>query len=149
MGTRSYIAQQTTTGIIAVYCHWDGYPSHNGRILRDHYSNAEKLAQLIAHGDMSILGPEIGSQHDFNARADGECTFYHRDRGEKWEHVKPQTYKTTKELLKYAGKSGAEYVYLYDGETWYYFARGAQYFGKSDGSPFSAMRLLPYLEEDA
>lgn len=149
MGTRSYIAQQTATGIIAVYCHWDGYPSHNGRILRDHYSNTEKLAQLIAHGDMSILGPEIGSQHEFRACPDGECTFFHRDRGDKWEHVKPQTCMTIRTLLKRAERCGAEYVYLHDGETWHYAVRGLQCFGLSNRHPFSEMRPLPDLEEDA
>lgn len=149
MGTRSYIAQQTATGIIAVYCHWDGYLSHNGRILYHHYSDPEKLAQLIAHGDMSILGPEIGTKHDFNARAEGECTFYHRDRGERWEHVKPQTCMTIRRLLIRAEKCGAEYVYLHDGETWHYAVRGPQRFGLSNGHPFSEMRPLPDLEENA
>ncbi len=30
-------------GIIkSIYCHWDGYPSNNGKILLEHYNSQEK-----------------------------------------------------------------------------------------------------------
>ena len=83
MGTRSFIAKKVNEEkYIAVYCHWDGYPSHNGKILKEHYSNSNRLDLLLSHGDMSVLGSEIGNMHDFENRDDGNvCTFYGRDRG--------------------------------------------------------------------
>ncbi|MBV7326734.1 hypothetical protein KFU94_00450 [Chloroflexi bacterium TSY] len=126
-----------------VYCHWDGYVSHNGRILKEHYSERKKLAKLIAGGDISSLGPDIGSKHDFDARPEGETTFYHRDRSEGWESVRPQCFNSWVALLNHAGNCGCEYVYLFDGTDWQYAARRAQYFGMSDGTPFSYFKPLP------
>ena len=83
MATRSTIALEFADGTVQqVYCHWDGYLDHNGRILEEHYSDPFKLRELIDLGDLSSLAPNIGTKHDFDAGADGECTFYGRDRGE-------------------------------------------------------------------
>lgn len=83
MATRSTIAIERDDGTIAmVYCHWDGYLNHNGRILYEYYSDPEKLEQLIALGDLSVLGSEIGEKHDFGSSIDNWCKFYGRDRGE-------------------------------------------------------------------
>lgn len=84
MGTRSTIALEFADGTVQqVYCHWDGYLSHNGEILRDHYSDPFKLRELIEVGDLSSLAPEIGTKHDFDNAPKGVCNFYDRDRGEK------------------------------------------------------------------
>ncbi len=83
MGTRSTIALEFADGTIGqVYCHWDGYLEHNGKILFDHYSDPFKLRDLIDLGDLSSLDANIGTKHDFGSRVKGECTFYGRDRGE-------------------------------------------------------------------
>jgi hypothetical protein len=83
MATRSTIALEFADGTVEqVYCHWDGYLDHNGRILQAHYSDPFKLQKLIDLGDMSSLGKDIGSQHAFSQAPEGECTFYGRDRGE-------------------------------------------------------------------
>jgi len=97
MGTRSMIAIQNpySKDVRAVYCHWDGYLEHNGAILHKHYSASPKVNQLIAMGDLSSLGTQIGEAHPFSphgskedealyehAKDQGYCTFYKRDRGE-------------------------------------------------------------------
>ena len=83
MGTHCTIALEDKHGhIAAVYCHWDGYPKHAGRILLQHYSDPFKLTMMIAHGDLSSLGPNIGTQHAFDAHDPSVCTFYARDRRE-------------------------------------------------------------------
>lgn len=87
MGTRSRIGIMNDDGTItSVYCHWDGYLEHNGKLLREHWSDEKKLRKMMKIGDMSVLGEEIGKKHDFKnaegARGNG-CTFYKRDRGEK------------------------------------------------------------------
>jgi hypothetical protein len=83
MGTRSTIALEFADGTVEqIYCHWDGYLEHNGKILQEHYSDPFKLRDLIDMGDMSSLGERIGTQHAFEKAPEGECTFYLRDRGE-------------------------------------------------------------------
>ena len=46
MGTRSVIAVMHGTNAKAVYCHWDGYLEHNGKILQEHY-NSVKANELV------------------------------------------------------------------------------------------------------
>ncbi len=95
MGTRSKIALEYADGTIEqVYCHWDGYLEHNGKILAEHYSNPFVLRDLIDLGDVSSLRPTVGTKHAFSkleVPMDGEAydalygemtTFYGRDRGE-------------------------------------------------------------------
>ena len=54
MGTRSLIGKQLKDGsILGVYCHYDGYPEFNGRILRDNFDTEDKVNKLIDGGDMS------------------------------------------------------------------------------------------------
>ena len=48
MGTRSTIALEYADGTVhQVYCHWDGYLEHNGRILQEHYLDPFKLQEQI------------------------------------------------------------------------------------------------------
>lgn len=83
MGTRSNIGILEPNGSVTyIYCHWDGYVSHHGPILRDHYATVEKVRALIALGSISVLGEELGEKHDFDGPHDGVCNVYGRDRGE-------------------------------------------------------------------
>ena len=96
MATRSTIALEFADGTIGqVYCHWDGYLAHNGKMLMEYYSNPFILRDLIDLGSLSSLRPTIGTKHPFsmfeaNMTQDqfyqlyGDmCTFYERDRGER------------------------------------------------------------------
>lgn len=96
MGTRSTIALEFADGTVEqVYCHWDGYLEHNGKILFENYSNPFILRDLIDLGDLSSLRPTIGTKHAFSQfdlpkeeveafvkLTEDMCTFYGRDRGE-------------------------------------------------------------------
>lgn len=84
MATRSTIAVEYEDGRVQqIYCHWDGYPTHNGMLLLKHWDTHAKVAQLMELGDLSSLNEEIGQQHDFNScEHPGWCTAYGRDRGE-------------------------------------------------------------------
>jgi hypothetical protein len=106
MGTRSDIIVHRADGSWArIYCHWDGHIDHNGRILFEHYSEQSKAEALVALGDLSSLGPEIGDKHDFDwqmkyagrhgkqpdaayERLDRMCNAYGRDRGETGVNAK-------------------------------------------------------------
>jgi hypothetical protein len=95
MATRSTISLEFADGTIGqVYCHWDGYLAHNGKMLQEYYSNPFILRDLIDLGDISSLRPTIGTKHpfsqfdngmsteEFNALYQDMTTFYGRDRGE-------------------------------------------------------------------
>jgi hypothetical protein len=128
MATRSSIAMKTENGIRGIYCHWDGYPEHNGKILSESYTDADKVKSLIDLGDLSSLRKDIGQKHSFDAKYsdqpelsemfDDWTTAYHRDRGEAWANTAPQTYATVKEWQEAFDGSGCEYFYLFDNNTW-------------------------------
>ena len=115
MGTRSTIAIQNTDGTVTgIYCHWDGYLSHNGDILQKFYTTEEKVRALIALGDLSSLGEQIGSKHDFNNAPDGECNAYGRDRGET--NIDAKTCASWAAMLE---DFGQEFDYLFvPGKGW-------------------------------
>ncbi len=123
MGTRASIVRENLDGSFdTAYTHWDGYPSHHGPILLEHYSDPAKLDALLALGDMSSLDAEIGDKHDFDKTPDGVCNFYHRDRGEPWKDVKPQHFTNAAELAKMLKEAWTEWVYVFrmaDGK-WYF-----------------------------
>jgi hypothetical protein len=71
-----------------IYCHSDGYLSYVGQVLLDNYDSS-KANFLVAQGDCSMLGKEIGEKIDFNERMEydtdnkaKQCRFYKRDRDE-------------------------------------------------------------------
>lgn len=127
MGTRSRIGIETNGVIVSIYCHWDGYPSHNGAILQTHYDRA-RTEELICLGDMSVLAERIGEKHPFSALDadisreefdelyDGQCVFYGRDRGEKGTEFK--TAKSFNQFLDQCEGCGAEYYYLLKNDEW-------------------------------
>lgn len=62
MGTRSYIIVKLRDGKWKrVYCHWDGYLKHNGRILNDHYSSQALAEKLVKPGSKAILSIMVGT----------------------------------------------------------------------------------------
>jgi len=97
MATRSTIALEFADDTVQqIYAHFDGYLEHNGRILKEHYSDPFKLQELIELGSISVLAPEIGVKHPFDnphrwgtpdylaheAEYKHMTKFYGRDRGE-------------------------------------------------------------------
>ena len=135
MATRSAIGIKLENGdIMAVYCHWDGYPSHNGAILAENYTDPEKIKALISLGDISSLRPEIGIQHSFDTYYLSEeekenykdmTTYYGRDRDEKGTEYK--TFENFDAFEEYYDPTGAEYFYLYDQGEWLVCAYGDEF----------------------
>lgn len=129
MATRSAIGVAYGDVIKAVYCHWDGYPEYNGKILVESYDRP-KASELLTHGDISSLRPEIGVEHPFS-RFETEisdeaydklygdmCTFYHRDRGEELREWR--VFDTSEAMIEHFQGNGCEYYYILgnDGQ-WY------------------------------
>jgi len=97
MSTRSTIAAKIDNGYVAVYCHHDGYPSYNGRILLTCYNTQEKIEELLKHGFMSSLDETID-----------KCEFYHNE---------SPSYAPTYEQVVRGNRQ--EYNYLWENGQWY------------------------------
>jgi|LauGreDrversion4_2_1035121.scaffolds.fasta_scaffold13299_1 hypothetical protein len=131
MATRSTIAIELADGTVRqVYCHWDGYLDHNGKLLLNHYSDPLVAAELINVGDISSLRETVGEKHPFDARYDATdaryqwTTYYGRDRNE------PDCgYKAYKDFDAYKNEhqyEEFEYVLRTDG-FWYVSSYGGEY----------------------
>jgi hypothetical protein len=129
MGTRSAIGVMHGDVCKAVYCHWDGYLEHNGRILQEHYDST-KANFLVALGDISSLRETIGEEHPFSmfevnmsreeydAKYGNMTTFYGRDRKE--EDVSWKTFHSYDKFYDYFDGACCEYYYIMKDGVWYY-----------------------------
>lgn len=124
MSTNSRIGIYENNEVKSIYCHWDGYIEHNGELLYRFYTTAEDVKELIALGDLSVLGKRIGEKVDFNKMSfdqtyrekyDGQCVAYHRDRGEDFNVLtsNEETIADDQEY-NYLFKNGEWYVSYYD-----------------------------------
>lgn len=110
------ILQVALNSYKGIYCHSDGYPEWVGRILKEHYTDIDKVKRLIELGDISCLGEEIGERHPFGSNAKEHAKWtraYGRDRedpgtepkeGSSWNDV--------------AGQIDYEYIYLFEDGVW-------------------------------
>jgi len=113
MATRSYIGVRNTDGSVDyIYCHFDGYPDGVGKTLTKYYSKMNQVSELMELGDLSVLGEQIGEQHDFDSPVKGWCRAYGRDRGEVNVGVKNSNFR---ELIN---DQNVDYVYVFDGDYW-------------------------------
>ncbi len=125
MSTRSEIGIQNKSGVIeSIYCHWDGYLEYNGLMLYLYYNTEEKVRELIKNGDLSSLSekiePDKNKEHSFHNPQKDVCVYYHRDRGEIWEQVKPSKTDNITIWKKNLEKSWQEYAYLFKNGKWYF-----------------------------
>jgi len=111
MATRSRIGKKLEDGTIkSIYCHWDGYPEHNGEILKEYYKTEAKIDALLELGNLSSLAQDIGMQHDFKDPEPGWCVAYGRDRGET--NTKARISTTLSDMIQ------EEYNYVWDNGKW-------------------------------
>ena len=116
MGTRSRIGiQLSDDSILSVYCHWDGYPSFNGKVLREFYDTKEKVTQLINGGNISALHTNAGWQNETLSETG---PLYYTSRGETIDENAPELNKNKSEYLKTADNCGEEYAYLFTSAGW-------------------------------
>ena len=110
MGTRSTIALEFADGSVSqVYCHWDGYLSNNGEILRDSYTDPFKVARLLEGGDMSSLSDTVEG-----------CEFYTK-RGESIEDTCARRYQNVSEYFNECQQEEYDYILRPVGDkgVWY------------------------------
>ena len=127
MATRSRIGiEMSDYTVVSSYCHWDGYPSGNGKILVEHYQNREDVQELIDGGSMSSLrtrgtwdhsSPLRDENGEYISDAAGYLKYendrepqplYHSERGDGQEPTHTSFYEFV------SGNSGEEYAYLFD-----------------------------------
>jgi hypothetical protein len=117
MSTRSTISIQTPEGDIrTIYCHYDGYLSHNGALLHTYYNTEEKVNALIDLGDLSSLRekliPNQDAPHSFVKPQEGVTVAYHRDRGEALCIDRP---------ISIHDINSQEYNYIFKDGAWHYW----------------------------
>jgi hypothetical protein len=102
MATRSTIALEMADGkVLQIYCHWDGYLEHNGKILLMSYSNPAKLEELVSRGDLSSL-----------ANAIGQCSF------SLYEHVPAREFSSFDDYWDNGMSEEFDYILRKNGD-WY------------------------------
>ena len=120
MATRSNIGIVNDNGsVTGIYCHWDGYPEHNGKLLLKHYNNSGIVNELMDLGDLSSLNKNLycdDNNHSFENPATGVCVAYGRDRGEK--NADSKSFTNISEFEKYANRTTADYQYLFNNGKW-------------------------------
>jgi hypothetical protein len=112
MATRSRIGIENEDGSVSsVYCHWDGYPSHNGDLLVKHYSDRENVEALISLGSISSLRKNLvntSGTHSFESPQEDVTIAYHRDRGEDLQEA-----RIDESIEAYAKSDYEEYGYVF------------------------------------
>ena len=121
MSTRSRIGLMLEDGTIKhSYCHFDGYPHGVGHTLVGHYSEIEKVKELLSFGDMSFLSPKLNpeGEHSFGNPEKDVTVFYGRDRAET--DVDSVT-TPMDEYLSVKYSSCIDYQYVFTGGNWWVY----------------------------
>ena len=114
MATRSRIGLQLSDdSIVSVYCHYDGYPAYNGRILRTHYDTREKVEALVDGGDVSCLWTDDGFYTSEGKTQRGYYGPLHYS--ERGEDCPPRHDETMTEFFK----NGEEFGYIFQNGEWF------------------------------
>jgi hypothetical protein len=120
MATRSNIAiVNEDKSISSIYCHWDGYPEYVGKVLRNHYTTADSVNELLKLGNLSNIGQNLFSEgHTWAVPIEGVCLAYGRDRREKDQEA--IVFEDLGEFEDSADNSWVDYQYLFENNKWSY-----------------------------
>ena len=103
MGTRSNIAYEKENGkVVVMYCHYDGYPEYNGRVLQEHYSHPTQAKALVDNGYQSALKETLEESNEGRVHQEEPKTF---SSVHNW-------------LLDLSCDSYIEWVYLFTNNEW-------------------------------
>ena len=102
MSTRAAIGIKNEQGITAMYCHYDGYPSHVGKVLQNHFKTLEQVKEIVKRAPaVRSLSPE------------GEIERFDEDISGQYRANDPQ------EAL-----AGFDYLYLFENDAWTCYKEG-------------------------
>tara|TARA_R110000796_G_scaffold175202_1_gene292251 strand:- start:251 stop:607 length:357 start_codon:yes stop_codon:yes gene_type:complete len=103
MGTSSTISIKSKTTKRTIYCNFDGYLKHNGRILLNYYTDINDINAMINHGDISLLDVNLD-----------KTIFYSRDMDDMG--CSARTYDSD----DYGEREDYNYMYVVEEGKWYY-----------------------------
>ena len=121
MSTHCGVAIKTEKGYKAIYVHHDGYERYMWPMLTKNYNTEDLADKLVSLGDASFIAEKLEptGEHSFDKPEDGVCIFYHRDRGEDWNRVRPTEYGTIKSIC-----GDYFYVYVWEDGKWTAYKNG-------------------------
>jgi hypothetical protein len=106
MSTSARIAKREDDGTVrSVYCHFDGYPSYVGKLLRHHYTDSEIVDIVMNFGNFRALEEHVS-----------DISFYITASSPMDERA--MRHASMGDFLEYGSKSASEYLYLFDQNRW-------------------------------
>jgi hypothetical protein len=122
MATRGNIGILNEDGsVTGIYVHFDAYPEYVGKILVNHYNNADIVMELMELGDLSTLAENMycdDNSHCWDNPVDGVCVAYGRDRGEK--NMDARVFNNIEEYKNRGHRVWADFQYLFNNGKWMY-----------------------------
>ena len=101
MSTTAAISFMERTDFIkTAIVNFDGYPSNTGRMLKEHYTNSDKVRDLLEGGDFRSMEEELDDIEYYGALSD-----------------RMTSSNSLHEAVNQVSCS-ADYHYVFDGETW-------------------------------
>ena len=127
MATRSAIGYALPSGKVrAVYCHWDGSPSHQLPILEAHYNSLPKVRALVKPGSMSSLRTSRTWESD--ATRDPQPLYHHERGAGPWcagdgsDYSDPPSTVTEADVEPHWRGYGCEHLYVFrSGSGWQHY----------------------------
>jgi len=127
MATRSAIGYALPSGKVrAVYCHWDGSPSHQLPILKEHYNSLPKVRALVKPGSMSSL--RTSQIWESDASRDPQPLYHHERGAGPWcagdgsNYGDPPSTVTEADIEHHWRDYGCEHLYVFrPGYGWFHY----------------------------
>lgn len=98
-----------------IFCHWDGYISGVGQLLKEYYNTEDQIRKLLDLGGISSLGrnlyPNKSRPHTFLDPQPDVTVSYYRDRGDLWSEYAPESCYNAD---LYGSNCKLDFCYLYD-----------------------------------
>ena len=104
MSTRSNIVLLRDNGSCsAIYCHYDGYLEHNGKMLLDNYTSTQDVRALVSIGNIRALKPTLDEMVE-----------------EEYKEL-PQNFSTLRGYMSQVDTLFIEFIYLWseEDESWW------------------------------
>lgn len=107
--------EQPDKSILAVYCKWDGYLDHTGRLLLAHFTDRAQVEALVRYGPAATVCEYIRRTRDRAFRCSLNCPPFEGKVGRPGKRPLQFVHRAHLE------EKGDEYVYLFglDGKWWW------------------------------
>lgn len=122
----SLIGIEHSGKVTYISSHFDGQPNITGKILRRYYTERRKVEKLIAHGDITMLRPNIDGNFEKDSQIENYKKLdrlatpraYRKDLNKIMKTITPKTISLKNYNSDLGGKHWAEWMYLYKDGKW-------------------------------